>query len=96
MTASPLPHQSNVVTELAWADFLVWAVGNPDMRQEFEAETGLSLAPATSMVETLVDEATGASTGRMREFIRWATIGYFGIEYIPVDARKMIEGMPDR
>lgn len=33
MTSSPLPHQSNVVTEMAWADFLHWAVGDPELRR---------------------------------------------------------------
>lgn len=44
----------------------------------------------------MVDEATGAAEGRMRQFVRWATVSYFGIEFIPEDARKMIEEMPDR
>lgn len=84
-------HQSNVITEMAWVDFLHWAIGDRAMRAQFEAETGLKLSAPATAIEALVDEATGSHRQLILAFARWATKTYYGTEYIPEAARKMLE-----
>lgn len=55
-----------------WA-FVHWAIGMPDMRGQFEQDTGMVCpSPARSGLEQMIDEASGWSAGYVRGFVEWA------------------------
>lgn len=76
--------------EIAWRDFLVWAFGNPEMRKEFEADTGRSLKAPTSPLDTMIDKACGVKDANMRAFIEWATVKHWGLDEAPEEYRKSL------
>jgi hypothetical protein len=70
--------------EGAWYSFISWAWRFPEMRAEFEHDTGTKLLPqARSGIEQIVDKVTGAAAGEAAAFVEWATRKHWGIEAAP-------------
>jgi hypothetical protein len=70
--------------EAAWYSFISWAWGFPEMRAEFEHDTGARLLPqARSGIEQIVDKATGAAADEAAAFVEWATRKHWGLRVAP-------------
>lgn len=70
--------------EGAWYSFISWAWRFPEMRAEFERDTGTKLLPqARSGIEQLVDKVTGAAAGETAAFVEWATRKHWGLKSAP-------------
>lgn len=68
----------------AWYSFIAWAWQFPEMRAEFERDTGRKLLPrARSGIEQIVDRVTGATADETDAFVEWATRKHWGIEDAP-------------
>ena len=65
----------------AWASCMYWAIGRPDIWDEFTRDTGIDYAPARNVIERAIDEASGVHERTLREFILWANVNVWG----PVD-----------
>ena len=68
---------------LAWRDFILWAWDSAELREQFTAETHINLPPATSQIETAMDQATGAAASRANAFVEWVTREHWGLEHAP-------------
>jgi len=65
--------ENNLVMQLAFRDFVMFAWEDKKMRAEFERETGMKRTPApTSPLEVMVDEATGVHSEYANAFFAWA------------------------
>lgn len=71
--------------EVAWHDFILWAIGDSGVRQQFRTATGLALySSPKNALEAAIDKAAGADQSQNLEaFVRWATLNLWGIEYAP-------------
>ncbi len=56
----------------AWADGMMWALGDPDRRKQFTADTGIELgAAAATPIDRMVDDAVGRTASNMEAFFTW-------------------------
>ena len=62
--------------EVAFADCVRWAWRDPQTRQAFEEETGMS--SAKDPMGAMIDEATGYDKAVAERFIRWVTEEMWG------------------
>ena len=62
--------------EIAFADCVRWAWRNPETRQVFEQETGMS--SAKDPMGVLIDKATGYDKAVAHRFIRWVAEEMWG------------------
>lgn len=87
---------SDDLKAIFWAGFLRFAWSDPDARAAFTADTGVTIPPtATSPIEQLVDDAcTGGMETIAAQFVRWATVNHYGLEYAPQSYRDFIERNP--
>ena len=69
---------------IAWRDFVLFAWAEPNIRAQFTAATGLRVTPATSPIDVLVDDATGATASVLTKFVEWVTREHWGIEHAPL------------
>ncbi len=60
----------------AWGDFLLFAVSQPEIRKQFESDTGL-MFPKTE-VDNMIDQCTDYETERLERFVEWATETMWG------------------
>ena len=69
------PHQDNPVMQGMWASFVQWAMGEAEIRQQFQDETGFDLDSLNtqSMIERMVDDATGRTDQVMQAWVEWVT-----------------------
>lgn len=84
-------HAARELTEEAWAGFLLWAIGQPEMREAFTVATGFSLDSPRNAIAALIDEATGFQSAVMFAFAKWATVEHWGLEYAPEAFRRACE-----
>lgn len=75
------------VCQRMWPDFLLWAIGNKEIREEFTTATGLVISPARSPIEAMIDKATGYGADVAAWFIEWVTVEIYGIEAAPAAYR---------
>ncbi len=76
--------------EIAWRDFMVFAVGEPDMRAAFEKAKGFPpFAAAKNGLEAMIDKATGIDDAYMEAFMLWATEYHWGIDEAPEKVRAL-------
>lgn len=79
----------------AWRGYVEWAFKQPEAQEAFTAETGLLWpAAATSPLDQMIDEATGATDKTVEAFVLWAS-RQWGIEECPQairDAARSQEG----
>jgi hypothetical protein len=52
---------------MAWRDFMDFAIGHPEIRAAFMAETGMRFA--ATRIDLLIDDATGYSEDTIRRFV---------------------------
>ena len=80
----------------AWAAFIQWAAGEPEMRAAFTADTGeVFLSPPTSPIEDMIDKATGAREANREAFVEWVTREYWGLDEAPESYRKHLKELED-
>lgn len=68
----------------AWLGCISWALGTPEVVEQFRKDTGLRCRPARSVLDRMVDEATGADRQFLEAFIKWVNVNVWG----PVDGPK--------
>jgi hypothetical protein len=63
----------------AWEACLRWAITNPDIRSQFEAETGHSPWPnPATPIETMIDKACGRDFEYLKSFADWHNKNIWG------------------
>lgn len=83
--------------EIAWRDFIDFAIREPQMRKQFTDDTGISFPePPKNALEAMIDKATGNDIdARMdaatKAFVRWATEAHWGLDVAPASYRAEIE-----
>lgn len=66
------PHlPDDPLMQQAWVDCLRWAIHDPGILASFLAHTGMTLAPLHSLLDRMVDQATGADQAIVEAFLRW-------------------------
>lgn len=55
----------------AWFGMVHWAIGEPDIRQRFESESGIP-RPSMTGINRLIDEACGLPERYVTAFAAWA------------------------
>ncbi len=55
----------------AWASCLQWAIGEKAILDQFLAETGIKWTPPRTVIERMIDEASGADFDVVRTFVIW-------------------------
>lgn len=88
MERRPLPMQSPLLAlkpadtpdymTQAWVDFLRWAFGVKELIDQFRAETGNYWTPATTPIDQMIDNATGANREFCEEYIKWLNHNVWG------------------
>lgn len=76
--------------ELAWAGFINYAITDERVLAQFAKETGISFPVATTVVDQLVDDATGRLEADIEKFVLWATERCWGVEFAPARIRETI------
>ena len=67
----------------AWAACLMWAIGEPNVLAQFEADTGLKFTPPRNGIEAMIDKATGHQEAITRKFMEWFNKNVWGAELVP-------------
>ena len=62
----------------AWLGCLVWAINQPEIVAQFREETGNRWSPGGTVIERMVDDATGAPHQFIVQFVKWANINIWG------------------
>ncbi len=81
---APLPKpafiEDNPVMQVAFRDFMNWAIRQPDIIAQFEAESGRKWRPAP--IEAMIDKATGHNhpAETAHAFAAWAIVQLWGAE----------------
>lgn len=74
---------------IMWRGFITFAWGHAPIREQFIAETGLTLPAApTNAIEAMIDDATGGQTEVLERFVAWVTHNHWGDDYAPEAYRK--------
>jgi hypothetical protein len=77
------PLEAEIMTS-AWMGCIHWAIGEPEVCERFEKETGLMLSRARNPIEAMVDKVCGfnpqASEGTLMAFMDWVTLNFWGVE----------------
>jgi len=65
----------------AWAGCVMWAIGNPEVREEFRKATGydLSLLVNRSGLDAMIDAATGHQKTVLAAFCDFVTTNMWGL-----------------
>lgn len=64
----------------AWVDCLLWSVTNPDIVAAFRQQTDCHWTPATTGLERMIDQATGAEADFVRAYVAWFAQAVWGPE----------------
>ena len=62
----------------AWLGCLVWAINQPEIVAQFREETGNRWSPGGTVIERMVDDATGALHQFIVQFVKWANVNIWG------------------
>ena len=62
----------------AWISCLQWAIREPEIVAQFREETGNRWSPGGTVIERMVDDATGAPHQFIVQFVKWANINIWG------------------
>ncbi len=62
----------------AWLSAVHWGIGDEQILAEFRTQTGLSWKPASSPIDRMIDEATGADGHFLISFVRWFNSAVWG------------------
>lgn len=62
----------------AWVGCMQWAIGKPEIRAAFEAETGHHYSPPQSPIDRMIDQATSHGSAYVKAFVLWANENVWG------------------
>jgi len=64
----------------AWSACMSWAIGVPEIRAQFKADTGRDIESVANArgIAKAIDEATGHSRAVMLAWLDWATVNVWG------------------
>jgi hypothetical protein len=62
----------------AWLGCISFALGQPELLQAFRADTGNHWTPASTGIDRLIDQATGADWQFIEAFILWVNDNVWG------------------
>lgn len=79
-----------VFRQIAWRDFLIFAIGEPKIVEQYETATGKKLDLAKTPMDRMIDKATGREDAMVADFVEWVTINHYGIDEAPESYRAMI------
>lgn len=75
----------------AWRSFVSWAFDQPEMRQQYTAETGRPWpAKPRNGLDAMIDQATGHAEHHAEDFMLWVTAAHWGDEMIPEAVRALL------
>lgn len=77
----------------AYLSFLSWAAKRKDLWEGFAVATGLKLPESSSVIECMIDRATGFEENVATHFIKWVTENYWGVDDAPAVYYKIIAGL---
>jgi hypothetical protein len=65
----------------AWFDCLLWALYEPEIRNKFTADSGISYSPPKSGLEAVIDEASGFDPAEkfIMAFVPWFNANIWGL-----------------
>jgi hypothetical protein len=74
--------------DVAWRDFIYWAISQVSLMEQFCRETGKQMPsadPSVRRLERMIDEAVGRDDEGewLVGFVDWATNTIWGAEYAP-------------
>jgi len=79
--------------EIAWIDFIHWAIGFDELREEFEKATGhFDMPPPKNAIEMMIDEACEVKEKYLKAFVVWVTENCWGIDEAPKDLFEKFKG----
>ena len=66
----------------AWVSCMSWAIGKPEIRDEFKAETGHDIDSIVMArgIDRMIDEETGHAREVFAAWSDWATIRFWGTD----------------
>lgn len=66
----------------AWLGCVSWAIGKPEMREQFKQDTGLDLSSLVSRdpISAMIDRQTGRERDMLLKFCDWVTENIWGAE----------------
>lgn len=76
--------------QIAWRDFLVFAIQEPGVIKQYEQATGKKFNLARTPLDVMIDKATGYEDSMVADFVRWVTINHYGIDEAPESYRASI------
>ena len=84
--------------QIAWHDFIMFALENKNIQQQFEEATGKKMpVTARSSMDAMIDKATGYQKKALAEyfeaFTEWATVELWGLKFAPKAYREKIEAL---
>jgi len=62
----------------AWIGCIQFAIGQPEIVEQFRRDTGLRWTLARNGFEQAIDTATGADRAFIEAFIKWANVNVWG------------------
>lgn len=78
------------IREIAFRDFLTWAISEPEMVAAFDRDTGRTLGgKPKNGLEMVIDEATGKLNSDVFAFMLWVTEHHWGIDEAPAKIRAL-------
>lgn len=77
----------NAILAQAWADFIMWAAKQAELRAAFKTDTGRSMNRRGSPLEEMIDAATGKDSDDAMAFAVWVTRTQWGWDDAPASFR---------
>ncbi len=75
---------------IAWRDFLIYCIGEPEVLLRYERETGRNVFQ-NLFWEVLQSKGCVFSSPVLKQFIKWVTITYWGEDPAPVEYHQRIK-----
>lgn len=82
---------TDLLMEIAWRDFILWAVQDEGVMAQYKEETGKTMSGPANAIEAAIDKATGYAESQAHDFVIWATERLWGIEEAPERLRAELE-----
>ena len=80
--------------DLAWRDFVLWASHDAGFVGEFNLATGRNFrSVSASLIDRMIDEATGKAADDAEAFVLWVTEKYWGMD-APARVRQRLGRLP--
>lgn len=76
------------LARVCWASALRASLDQPEIQAAFKAATGMSYTPPRSVLESLIDEASGYPERFLRTYIEWFNTHVWGPWDGPIDEEE--------